>query len=170
MSLNIDEIKQTTNNLLNGIEDEINKGLTFVELKEKQLPIYKKILIDSLNSEDKDEVFNHISWLLYAGGVQNFNLIQTVEKLNYVIKLLNNLPVREQEDIKQKIEKFEKERKSRQLGGLLRTEKYRKYKVAIQSRYKNEKNRFSRKDEAAEIYSKDYDIMFSTIRNYLKNL
>lgn len=170
MSLSIVQAKKISNDLTLGIKSEISNGVKIDELADRQSAIYKNLLIESLVSIDKDEIFNHLSWLLFAGGMQNYNFIQAVEKLNFVINLLNNLPDIDREKILQKVDQFDKQNEARRLGGLKAKQKFINLKAKIQERYRSEKDRFSSKDEAAEIYVKEYGLVFSTIRSYLKNL
>lgn len=55
-------------------------------------------------------------------------------------------------------------------GGHAKHKNSKRYKFEIVERYKNEKARFESKDEAAEAYTKEWPLEFSTIRKYLKNL
>ncbi|MDO9151676.1 MAG: hypothetical protein Q7U33_09895 [Methylotenera sp.] len=93
MSLNTESVKQTVNQLLSGIEAKVNNGVKIVELQEEHTAIYKNILTESLASNDKDEILNYLSWLLFAGGLQNFNFAKAHDALSNIIPIVNNLEV-----------------------------------------------------------------------------
>ena len=93
MGLNTEGVKQTVNQLLNSIEDKFNNGMKVVELREEHTAIYKNITTESLVSNDKDEIFDYLSWLLYAGGLQNYNFAKTHDALNKIIPIVNKLAV-----------------------------------------------------------------------------
>lgn len=93
MSLSAETVKQTVNELLKGIEGKINNGMKVVELQKEHTEIYKNILTESFASDDKDEIINYLSWLLFAGDIQDFNFGKTHNALNKIIPILNNLAV-----------------------------------------------------------------------------
>ena len=181
MELSIDSVKQIANDIMNSIESEINNGVKFHELEIKHTTIYKKILSDSQVSNEKDEIVNYLSWLLYAGGVQNFNFAKTHDALDKIIPIVNNLVVltKGQPALVAEIQKLQsiikRTNESRSRGGKNKDKAKQESMQQIEQAYKDKiASGYSFKlGQLSKFYTamaEEHDLDFGSIKNRVEKL
>lgn len=154
MNISSEDFKQSILELDSALVQKIKRGEKLTESSDEHINKIKKLLLNSAKSSDWENITDHIAYLIYAGGVQDYLLHQTIDGA------LNPLITKHNTDEFIKIANARK-------GGIAKAARNIDIKAKIISVWNSGK--YTSKDICAEQESSDTGYSFATIRKWLRN-